>query len=320
MLTEEKKRYIRRALINGASVSEVATEMQVSRSTVKRIKKKLPAQIEKVAAVVGDMEIDTSERLTKQEAKYLQGLQGVQQLYEDPVEGWCYHMKQGDQRARTSGRWWSAIVYPESAPDNWIGRIRSTGARISISPLHDRDKWDHDSPEMLVESTGEIIPKGARYKAGDRKKAHWHVIIVFDRSASYQDANALIRSCTNGPYIQKCRSLRLAYEYFLHINAPEKYQGYDKSEIQSYNDFHLEPNKYETGMMQCEMMRMIEEHDITEVRDFVELLKDQPEYMTVFCGKPGAFTSYISSRWKAVHPDRVQRVMLVKEREEYADQ
>ena len=319
MLTEEKKKYIRKALINGMSIPEIATEMQVSQSTVKRIKKGLPAQIEKEALETDDIVVDTSEKLTKQEKRYIQKLQGAQQLYEDPEEGWCYHLKKGDQRLRTSGCWWSAIVYPESAPDHWIEKLRATGARIAISPLHDRDRWDHDSPELLVESTGEIIPKGARYKAGDRKKAHWHVIIVFDKSASYQDANALIRSCTHGPYIQKCRSLRLAYEYFLHINAPEKYQGYDKAEIQTYNDFHLEPNKYEVGMMQCEMMKMIEDNDITEVRDFVKLIQDQPEYMTVFCGKPGAFTSYIGSRWKAKHPDRIQKVCIVKENE-YADQ
>ena len=49
------------------------------------------------------------------------------------------------------------------------------------------------------------------------------------------------------------------------------------------------------------------------------LIQDQPEYMTVFCGKPGAFTSYIGSRWKAKHPDRIQKVYIVKGNE-YADQ
>lgn len=311
MITEEKRDLIRQRLIAGISIPDIADEMQVSKNTIRRIKKTMPTRIEK--DISDDIAVDTSEKLTQIEQRYTKKLVGALQLYEDTTEGWCYHLAAGDQRLRTSGCWWMAIVYPDSAPDHWIEKLRTTGARIAISPLHDRDRWDHDSPEMVVESTGEIIQKGARYHAGDRKKAHWHIIVVFDKTASFQDANALIRSCTNGPYIQKCRSLRLSYEYFLHMNHPEKYQGYDKSEIQTYNDFHLEPTKYETAQMQCEMMRMIESHDITEVRDFVKLIQDQPEYMTVFCGKPGAFTSFISSRWQAAHPDRVQRVCIVKE-------
>ena len=63
MLTEEKKKYIRKALINGMSIPEIATEMQVSQSTVKRIKKKLPAQIEKEELETDDIAVDTSEKL-----------------------------------------------------------------------------------------------------------------------------------------------------------------------------------------------------------------------------------------------------------------
>ena len=52
---------------------------------------------------------------------------------------------------------WAFVVYPESAPSDWIEQLQLSGAQFAISPLHDKD----------LNATGEP------------KKAHWHVIVVY---------------------------------------------------------------------------------------------------------------------------------------------
>lgn len=317
MISEEKQVLIRKRLLQGILLKDIADEVQVSVKTVTRYKSKMPVNVlrEKQSTGANIIKYDNSTQLTKLEEKFTKRLQGELALYEDEEEGWCYHITKEDYRNKTSGLWWSAIAYPESVPENWIAKLKATGLEIAISPLHDKDKWNHDSPEMVDAETGEIIEKGARYKAFDKKKAHWHIIIKSDKRMSFKEANALIRNITNGPYIQKCRSLRNQYEYFLHLNNPEKYQGYEKTEIQTYNNFHLEPNKYEAGQMQSEMLNAIRDNNFTEIWQFTDYYRDQPEYIAIMVAKPALFTSLINSQWKKAHPseERIQKVQIVNQ-------
>lgn len=319
MISTDKKNLIRKRLCQGASVTDIVNEVQVSRMTVHRVKKELPPDV--IGKSEGNQDdlstVNISTLLTKEEAKFARKYGKEVDLFEDEEEGWTYHLTKEDYRMKTSGLWWSFIAYPESVPENWIEKLRHTGLRFAISPLHDKDTWNHDSPEAVDAETGEIIPRGARYKAGDPKKAHWHGIVVSDKSMSAKDANAVIRKCTNGPYVQKCRSLRNAYEYFLHINAPEKYQGYDKDDIQCFNNFQLEPNKYETGILQNEILKMMRDQNLTTMDKVVEAYIDQPEYITVLAGKPGIFSSYANALWRKENPEgRVQRVKVITEDDE----
>lgn len=52
---------------------------------------------------------------------------------------------------------YATIVYPESAPPNWISILEDEHIASFISPLHDKD----------IENDGENTPK----------KAHYHVIV-----------------------------------------------------------------------------------------------------------------------------------------------
>lgn len=319
-ISEEKIKLIRKRLAQKRPIAEIAEEAGVSKSTVSRWKKKTPEAVYSEESDPGDssIKLDCSTKLTKMEEQYTKKLKDALALYEDDVEGWTYHMAENDYRMRTSGCWWSFIVYPESAPEMWWEELKAQGFELARSPLHDKDKWDHDSPEMVNVETGEIIPKGARYKFGDRKKGHWHCIAKSDKRMSYMEANNLIRRITHGPYIQKCRSLRNAYEYFLHLNHPNKYQGYDKDEILEANNFHLEPNKYEQGLMQCEILNTIHEHNMTEVWQLTAHYADQPEYIAIIAGKPGIFTSLLHSLWNRQNPEgKVKRVMIVEEDKHY---
>ena len=118
-------------------------------------------------------------------------------------------------------RTWATIVYQESCKEDWIDDLEQLKIPCYVSPLHDKDIS----------------------KDGTLKKAHWHVIIVVDKRTGYIEMNNIMRNLTHCPYIQKCRSLRNAYDYFLHINAPEKYQAHQNAEayIQKSSD---ETNHY----------------------------------------------------------------------------
>lgn len=67
---------------------------------------------------------------------------------------------------------WVFLVYPDSAPSDWVSVLQSTGLSCAISPLHDRD----------VNPTGEP------------KKPHYHVIACYSGPTSYN----VVKSLTDG--------------------------------------------------------------------------------------------------------------------------
>lgn len=165
-LNDEKINLIRKMLVENETISNIASTIGCSEKTVTRYKKTIPHNVFSEDTV----KYDNFAQLTEREKIYTKKLESDLSLYEDEEEGWVYHLDKKNFQLKTSGLWWGAIAYPESAPEGWIDRLAMTHAAIAISPLHDCDIWLHDNPEMVDITTGEIIPKGARYKAGDRKK------------------------------------------------------------------------------------------------------------------------------------------------------
>ena len=251
------------------------------------------------------LKYDYTTILSKREEVLTKKIEKEIALFEDDDEGWTYHITAHDDRLRQSGKWWCAIVYPESVPPNWIDKLRAKGYAIAISPLHDKDTWNHDSPAMVNAETGELIPVGARYKTGDRKKAHWHIIIISEVKVHFREINKEIQDITHCPYVQKCRSLKNSYEYFLHINAPEKYQGYDKNEIQTYNNFRIEPNKFEQAEIYGEAIETIIEKQFTDWTEVIKFYKNSPEYILVLTNKPSVVTETLKVNWRRKNPEGI---------------
>lgn len=323
-VSECKRNLVRKRIIeNTMTIEQIAQEAGVSKNTVLRIKKEIPSNV-LATHETGDSEItfDTTTLYTKAEEKYIRNIQKDAYLYEDAEEGWTFHLDKENFILKTSGLWWSFVAYPESVPEGWIEKLEHSGLAFAISPLHDKDKWLHDSPKCVNPETGEIIPKGARYKAGDKKKAHWHGIIIASSSTSFKEMNNLIRSITNGPYIQKCRSIKLAYDYFTHETDNAKKEGkyrYDRDEIITGNNFHIVPNKYEIGVLQCEITKVVVEKNLDDISKVAEYYKDMPEIMTLLWAKPGFITSLVRSNWRRNHPE--SKVQLTHEvtRDEYKE-
>lgn len=98
-------------------------------------------------------------------------------------------------------RSYATIVYPESAPENWLDILRELKFNVLVSPLHDKD----------VNPDGEI------------KKAHYHVLMLFDGVKSVEQATE-IRDTFGGVGFENVNSVRGYARYLCHLDNPEKYQ------------------------------------------------------------------------------------------------
>ena len=91
-----------------------------------------------------------------------------------------------DVRART----WTFILYPESAPENWRDILDGYHIPWVESPLHDND----------------VNPDGTA------KKAHRHVILLFDGKKSFEQVKD-ITDALNAPTPQKTANTKGLVRY-----------------------------------------------------------------------------------------------------------
>jgi len=315
IVSDDKANLIRKRHLQGHNAKDIAQEVGLSEKTVRKYIKNAPAP-PKVSGKSEDtsLQVDYTTVLTKREEGLAKKILAEVALFEDDEEGWSFHLTAHDDRIRQQGLWWSFIIYQDSVPDNYLERLKATGMQIALSPWHDKDSWNHDSPEMVNAETGEIIPRGARYKTGDHKKTHRHGICKTDKKCSWREMNALLQNILHCPYIQKCRSLKGAFEYFLHLNNPEKYQGYFKDEIIRMNGFVIEPTKMEQGVLYDEIVQVVIGYGYTTWTEVCKQYQGQPEYMLLLSSRPSIVTEVLKDNWRKANPDgRVQRVQLVPE-------
>lgn len=173
---------------------------------------------------------------------------------------------------------WTFILYPESAPGDWLQQIKLSGLMCAISPLHDKD----------LNPTGEA------------KKAHYHILLVYSGPTTYNSV-AKFTASLNATIPQPLESVKGMYRYFSHKDNPEKYQ-YNEDDIVTVNGFNIadlvELTKSEVNEIKARVLRLIREIDIIEYADLVDFLTDNEmlvEY-DVAVNNTFFFNSYIASR------------------------
>ena len=107
-----------------------------------------------------------------------------------------------NEKIIVKARYWWFVVYPESAPNDWIEKIQMTGLPFCISPLHDKDKNPDNTP----------------------KKAHYHVIVCYNGPTTYSNVKKTLTDILNAPHPQYLNAVKGAYRYLTHQDNPEKYQ------------------------------------------------------------------------------------------------
>lgn len=173
---------------------------------------------------------------------------------------------------------WAFVLYPESAPKDWRERLQQTGLQCAISPLHEFD----------VDPTGE------------KKKAHYHVILCYSGPTSFNVVNQLTHSL-NQPIPQALEQVRGYYRYLTHKDNPDKYQ-YSDSDITTLNGFNIadyvEMTRSEVNEIKRRLQALIRAVGFREYAEFMDYVMDnaQPEEYEVACSNTVFFNSYISSR------------------------
>lgn len=173
---------------------------------------------------------------------------------------------------------WAFIIYPESAPQDWIEQLQKTGLQCAVSPLHDKD----------INPTGEV------------KKPHYHVIAAYSGPTSFNVVKSLTEAF-NAPIPQPLEQVRGYYRYFTHKDNPEKYQ-YDENEIFTINGFNIsdfiELTKSEMNEIKRSLQELIREKGIIEYANLMDYLLDENKILEydIASNNTYFFDKYISSR------------------------
>lgn len=109
--------------------------------------------------------------------------------------------KNGEVYGKGRSRNFVTVVYPESAPENWRETLGGECVPAFISPLHDSDVNADGAP----------------------KKAHWHVMLMFDTVKTQAQAGEICASI-GGVGCQRVSSIRSMARYLCHLDNPDKHQ------------------------------------------------------------------------------------------------
>ena len=121
---------------------------------------------------------------------------------------------------------YATVVYPDSAPADWIMLLQEQCVPALISPLHNRD----------VNNDGTL------------KKEHYHVLLLFSGVKTREQAQEVF-SVIGGVGIEPVKCARAYARYLCHLDNPQKAQ-YDIEDVIScsgadyYTMINLATDKY----------------------------------------------------------------------------
>lgn len=183
-----------------------------------------------------------------------------------------YDAKRADKRAGTRTRNYTAIMYPEDLPSNWIDMLDDAHVRWICSPLHDKDTNPDGTP----------------------KKIHYHILLIYDVVKTTQqiidlfvglfgqsETGSIIGVATPQPVTDRCALVR----YFAHLDNPSKAQ-YDIADIIGHNGADpteiLRYSQSETREMMKDIIRYIVDNEITELSVLSIMIMDtHPDWFDI---------------------------------------
>lgn len=164
-------------------------------------------------------------------------------------------------------RVWTFILYPESAPDDWVDILENLHIEWIMSPLHDKDRNpepDEDNPY---------------------KKPHYHIVLSFSQVKSYKQVEE-ITSQVNGTIPIRVHNLRSMVRYLIHLDNPEKYQ-YNQADVHAFGGIDIKDLFACTVTESFDIIGQIEDYvdsnNITEYKDLARCIRQtHPEWVYVF--------------------------------------
>lgn len=168
---------------------------------------------------------------------------------------------------KTSGsgrtRNYATVVYPESAPTDWLELLKAQFIPGFVSPLHDAD----------------INP------GGEEKKSHFHVLLTYEGVKTAEQAQSVF-DLIGGVGCEVVQSVRGYARYLCHLDNPEKAQ-YSPDDVvclsgADYNStIGLVTDKYKAIR---EMIAFCDEHEMFSYADLLQYCSEQRfDWFRVLC-------------------------------------
>lgn len=194
-----------------------------------------------------------------------------------------------DKNSTKRTRNYGTVVYPDSAPENWQNILAEQFIPALISPLHDKDT----NPDN-----------------NEQKKAHYHVMIMFDSVKTKEQAIEIFNKIC-GVGCEVIQSRRGYARYMCHMDNPEKFQ-YKQDDVRAlcgadYIDIiGLVTDKYKAI---GEMIDYCKEYNIYSYSDLLEYCRmERFDWFRVLCDNGTVvMKEYLKSRsWTDNIKDQVQ--------------
>lgn len=142
---------------------------------------------------------------------------------------------------------WATIVYPESAPVDWIDKLADLKIPALVSPLHDCD----------VNANGEV------------KKAHYHVVMIYGGVKSSTQAKAAF-DVIGGVGAEYVQSLRGYSRYLCHLDNPEKHQ-YSPADVRAFCGVDYSELSKSSSDKKAIVKQMLDYCRVNNITEFAEL-------------------------------------------------
>ena len=167
--------------------------------------------------------------------------------------------KKADDRCRV----WACVVYPDSAPSDWMDDVARWGVPAVVSPLHDQDK-DPD---------------------GKPKKPHWHLMVKFEGKKSLEQVQEMVEPLHAAMPI-KIMSPEGYTRYLVHKDNPEKAQ-YSEDGIRAFGGFDVQKylcNNADKTQTIRDMQEYCRKEGISNFADLMDYAAEHnPSWYTALC-------------------------------------
>ena len=175
------------------------------------------------------------------------------------------------------GRVWAGIVYPSSAPRDWLSRLEYQHVPMAISPLHEPDY--------------------------DDRKPHHHVLVKFDGNKSLSQVRAIFEDVNGIVLPAKIESVSGYARYLCHLDDPKK-QQLDVTEVITfggfdYSQYLVKTSEAERKEMLTEIENFVMDNCVTEYAELRQYAREQaPEWIEILHNP--AFVRLIDTLIKSV--------------------
>lgn len=224
--------------------------------------------------------------------------------------------------AKEKSRYFTFLLYPESVPVDWIGKLELLNVPMAISPLHDLDEKEKDK---LSEEEIEMVKKGVEVY----KKPHYHVIYIAKNPVTTDSVRVKIKRALGEKAISTVKFINTSvlntYLYLTHESKDAKDKNkhvYSKKDIKLLSNFDIDryntldiEEKDEVFESVCEIIEKYQIANILELGKFVRRygsfygLPNMKVINKVIASKTGLIRIYFDGAYQ-VRKNGIQEIEL----------